>query len=97
MIWRRFFFRRGKGRVNKSLDVCRDGNQLTLHYLTFDRTRISREQRMRGEKEKRIKTLDEKYVFETAEAATVATLPHPELTVAFLTECYPELVKRHAK
>ncbi|PII85126.1 hypothetical protein BL250_12520 [Erwinia sp. OLTSP20] len=83
------FYRRGKGRVTKSLAVYSDGQRLKLHYLAFDRTKITREQRMNGEKEQRVKTFDEVYEFDNAEAINPALLPHRELTEAFLIECFP--------
>lgn len=80
------FYRRGKGRVTKSLAVYSDGYRLKLHYLTFDRTKITREQRMNGEKEQRVNTLDEVYEFDSFEAVTPTLLPHKELTQTFLEE-----------
>lgn len=82
------FYRRGAGRVKTILTVYSDGQRLKLHYLTFDRTKITREQRMKGEKEKRVKTLDAVYEFDSIEAVTPALLPHKELTAAFLEEYY---------
>lgn len=85
------FYRRGKGRVTKSLAVYSDGHRWKLHYLTFDRTKITREQRMNGEKEQRVNTLDEVYEFDSFESITPTLLPHKELTQAFLEEHYREL------
>ncbi|MFN2098365.1 hypothetical protein ACKVM9_002197 [Pantoea agglomerans] len=81
------FYRRGTGRVKKILTVYSDGQRVKLHYLTFDRTKITREQRMNGEKEQRVKTLDEVYEFDSVETVNPARLPHRELTEGFLAEC----------
>lgn len=84
----KIFYTRGKGRVTTSLEAYSDGQRLKLHYLSFDRTKITREQRMKGEKEQRVKTLDAVYEFDSIEAVTPALLPHKELTAAFIEEYY---------
>ncbi|EBG4516800.1 hypothetical protein FIZ21_23035 [Salmonella enterica] len=78
------FYKRGKGRVTKSLSVYSDGIKFKLHYLTFDRTNPTKEERIKGEKEKRIKTLDNEYTYDRFEAIEPGELPHRALTEEFI-------------
>lgn len=85
---KQIFYKRGKGRLTKSLSVYETENGYRMHYLIFDRTKITKEQRLNGEKEKRFKTLDEEYDFCSLDdiRKNVKTLPLSELTTDFIKE-----------
>lgn len=85
---KQIFYKRGKGRVTKSLSVYETEKGYRMHYLIFDRTKITKEQRLNGEKEKRFKTLDEEYDFFSLDDIRehVKKLPILELTTDFIKE-----------
>lgn len=72
--------------MTKSLSFYQTENGYRMHYLIFDRTKITKEQRLNGEKEKRLKTLDEEYNFCSLDKIRehVKTLPLSELTTDFI-------------
>lgn len=80
------FYKRGKGRITRSLAVYKCDGGYKLHYLVFDRTKITKEQRLKGEKEKRFKTLDKELFFISINEIqkNINELPLPELTIEFL-------------
>lgn len=78
------FYKRGKGRITKSLSVYSDGEKLKFHYLTFDRTNPTKKERESGEREKRIKTLDIEFIFDGFANVDFSKLPHQNLTSEFL-------------
>lgn len=80
----KIFYTRGKGRVSKSLEVYRGGDQYCLHFLIFDRTNPSRAARAAGEKEKRFIVLDKQFFVPVSNAINPADYPVPELVEQFI-------------
>lgn len=80
------FYKRGKGFKTTSLAAYQLDEGYKLHYLTFNRTRITKEQRLSGCKAQRVKTLDEEFFFKNLSEIDVGILPHEELTKYFLKQ-----------
>ncbi|WP_233981879.1 hypothetical protein [Pectobacterium versatile] len=78
------FFTRSGGRTRKILAVYSDGKQYKLNYIILYRTNPTQEEKLKGEKEKRIETLNKEYFIDCGDKILLPNYPLPELTKKFL-------------